>query len=370
MHLQSLFDQSISSGNSFIDKNKSELCCKLPVMGAVRTLCAILKSLIDLSFKECPQLYQKHDVELESNLDTQTESSSVDVQTLAGIYIPKKALKHKKDNQDHIGEPQSDLFELIGKLFVFSFTWAYGGCFETSIVEEEVMEGLVSQNITRGGNTVVSKFDALVHEIFQSSESLVHVKMPTTTDLIFSYYVDIPTSSFLQWKALVPSPKQISTKLSLLRKGLGNISSNFSSPFFKEFCPEHLSATTVPFISTLSTIQLTYLATLLNSNVMFVGKTSVGKTQFLKYLSDVLLSSNLRAAVLELNQNSNQKYSARAPLDQPTDESIRNEVSGFEYQLSKRTSSLKLQSAIESYCRRTGLSVLKPAMGKKVKLHR
>lgn len=338
-------------------------------MGTVKTLCAILKSLIDLSLNERPQLYQNYATKLMSVSDSQTDSSSVDVQTLAGIYIPKKALKHEKGDQDRTEESisQSKLLELIGKLFVFSFTWAYGGCFESSIVEEESMEGLVSLNVTRGGSTVVSKFDALVHDIFTSSESPISVKLPTTTDLIFSYYVDIPTSSFLQWKCLVPSSKQIATKISLLRKSLGNISSKFSSPFFKEFSPEDLTATTVPFISTLPTVQLTYLASLLNRNVIFVGKTSVGKTQFLKYLSDVLLSTDLRAAVLELNQKPlQQKYSVHSPLDQPADEIIQNEVSGFDYQLSKRTTSLKLQSVFESYCRRTGLSVLKPAMGKKV----
>ncbi len=337
-------------------------------MGAVKTLCAILKSLIDLSLLECSQLYENFVAKIESGSDSQTDSSCVDVQTLAGIYIPKKGLKREKGDQDHIeSTSQSELLELVGKLFVFSFTWAYGGCFESSIVEEEeAMEGLVSRNVTRGGSSVVSKFDALVHEIFTSSESIVRVKLPTTTDFIFLYYVDMSTSSFVQWKTLVPSAKQIATKISLLRKGLGNISSKFSSPFFKEFSSEDLTATTVPFISTVPTVQLTYLATLLSSNVMFVGKTSVGKTQFLKYLSDVLLSSDLRAAVLALNQKPRQNSFVQAQLDLSTDENTQNEVTGFEYQLSKRTASLKLQSVIESCCRRTGLSVLKPAMGKKV----
>lgn len=335
-------------------------------MGAIRTLCIILRSLIDFSLKEFPGLYQNFSTKIGSNcLKSQDSSSSVGVQTLAGIYIPKKAAKQEISDGEHI-EQQSELFQLIGKLYVFSFTWAYGGCFESALEEDDAMEGLGDIKVTRGGNTVLSQFDALVHKMFSSSDSVVHVKLPTTTDLIFSYYIDIHSSSFLQWKTLVPSPKQIATKMSLLRKGLGNISSKFSSPFFKEFSTEDLNATSVPLIPTVSTVQLTYLASLLGNNVMLVGKTSVGKTQFLKYLSDILLFPDMQSAVVYSVQRANRNASKPSNFDLSVPDNTKNEVSGFEYQLSTRTTSLELQSAIGNYCIRTGKSVLKPAMGEKV----
>lgn len=335
-------------------------------MGAIRTLCIILRSLIDFSLMEFPGLYRNFSTKIGSDcLKSQDSSSSVGVQTLAGIYIPKKTLKQGINDEEHI-EQQSELFQLIGKLYVFSFTWAYGGCFESALEEDDAMEGLGDIKVTRGGNTVLSQFDALVHKMFSSSDSPVHVKLPTTADLIFSYYVDIHSSSFLQWKTLVPSAKQITTKMSLLRKGLGNISLKFSSPFFKEFSAEDLNATSVPLIPTVSTVQLTYLASLLGNNVMLVGKTSVGKTQFLKYLADILLFPDMQSAVVSSVHQAKRNVSKPCNFDISVPANTKNEVSGFEYQLSTRTTSLELQSAIGSYCIRTGMSVLKPAMGEKV----
>ena len=372
MLLKSLFDQSIEKGNGFLKTHKSQLSCLLPAMGAVKTLCYILRALLDTALKECPQLCKSKAQAFSCPIKSEDSSSSIGVQTLAGIYIPTKAAVQDKGSATSLEghPPQSELLDLVGKLFVFSFLWAFGGCIESAEEDDEGMDGL-TQQVTRGGNTLVSKFDALVRKTFSSANSTVYIKLPASADFLFSYFVDIHTSSFVQWKTLVPLPKQVATRVSFLRKGLGNLSSTFSSPFFNdsEFSPSHLTAVSVPQIPTIHTVELAYLAALLaDCNVVFVGKSSVGKTQFLDNLIDMLPSSKKRSAVLySVHRTGTSKgYSVGNKSDQSFTTGARDDLV-FKYQLSSFTTSQKLQSVIESHCTRTGLSLLRPAMGNKVR---
>ena len=374
--MKALFDQSIEEGNLFLKAHKSELMCPLPSIGAVKTLCSLFEALLEYTIKEFPTFYQNDERVIPTN-EAKDSSSSIGVQTLTGIYIPKKASKTSQNKDKESEKPYlGKIFELIGKLYVFSFTWAYGGCFECVDDEDDVADAVSTFRISRGGTTARSKFDALVHKLFSSTDdSVVNVDLPTSTDLIFSYYVNVHNCSFVQWKTLVPTPKQIATKVSLIRKGLNRIHATFSSPFFEDsgFRAEDITASSVPLIPTVTTVQLTYLASLLSksstNNLMFVGKVGVGKTQLIQYLFQVLLSRDRCSQVLSCTSKAGTKKGfsfSREPDSFVIDHNDDQDDSGFLYHLSRQTTSVKMQSIFENHLARTSLSVLKPSMGEKV----
>lgn len=383
--MKALFDHSIEEGNLFLKAHKSELTCPLPSIGAVKTLCSLLESLLEYTIKELPTFFL-NDEKVISTHEAKDSSISIGIQTLTGIYIPEKVSRTSKskdkESEDvyHRGSASKPylgkIFELIGKLYVFSFTWAYGGCFECVDDEDGIVDSISTIRITRGGTTARSKFDALVHKLFScTNESVVNVHLPTSANLIFSYYVNIHSCSFVQWETLVPTPKQIATKVSLIRKGLHSVHTTFSSPFFEDngFRAEDLTATSVPLIPTVTIVQLTYLASLLSktsaNNLMFVGKRGVGKTQFIQYLLQVLLSRERCNQVVSCMNKAGRKKGlsfSSEPGSSISDHKGDQDDPGFLYHLSRQTTSAEMQSIFENHLARTSSSVLKPSMGEKV----
>lgn len=377
-YLKALFDQSIKDGNLFLEVHKSDLMCPLPFIGAVKTLCSLLQSLFERTVQSHIDFFQEE--KLVTKKEETEDSSSTGVQTLTGIYIPTKVSKAviKRNLADYTAKPHlSEQMEMIGKLFVFSFTWAYGGCFEHDDSDDDV-SGIntgLSGYTTCDKMSVRSKFDALVRKLFSSKGSVAYVRLPSSADLIFSYYVNVHNCSFVQWKSLLPTPKSFATKISLMQKGFTNIHDTYSSPFFDEssFRAMKVMATSVPLIPTMTTIQLTYLTCLLSkilpSNVMFVGKVGVGKTQLLHLLSKIMLSDKKSNEVIfPLSEAERKKMTSistkgmASVIDSKDDE----EHASIVYNLSRQTTSAMLQSAFENCLTRTSFSILKPCIGEKV----
>lgn len=306
-YLLQLFELSIDEGIKFLEENKFELTSPVPALSAVKTLCQIVLGLFNFISEEAGSREgNKHEAEANES------SSSISRKSVTGVYIPKRKLvKTRSQIRLEQSLPRSprkqrrytpscdSVCEVLGKLFVFAFTWSFGGCFETSGTEEEDCEQ--TSNIFRGGSTARQNFDALVHRIFSGSrDSNVQVQLPPTSDLIYSYYVDFNSGLFKPWKTLVPSNKQIITQLNLKQKGFENIYQQSPLHFLDSdsVMGKLYRANTMGMVPTVDSVRLCFLIILLlqhNSthynNVLVAGKTGVGKTQLLKHVSNILQNS-------------------------------------------------------------------------------
>lgn len=310
-HLLALFEQSADRGLQFLKKHAAELSCPVPGISAVTTLCRILAVFLEYISQECGGFTPK-DSKLEDGAEdnlVKDSTTSIHGHTLVGIYIPTK--QHKFQHKSHaVKETLSRkgtlpylhrnpecLLEFLGKLFVFAFTWSFGGCLETSGSEEEdSLEQLSENAVTRGGRTARPQFDALVHEIFSES-SCKPVKLPTSADLIFSYYVDIDSGSFTPWTKLVPSSKEIVTRASIVQKGLHSLQMLSSSSMLNMDAVNVVgklhNATEVGLVPTIDTLRLSFFLHLLQQaghHALLSGKMGVGKTQLLTHLTNMLES--------------------------------------------------------------------------------
>ena len=384
----------------FLEKYKSELTCPVPGISAVKTLCKILLGNFS---------YITDKVESDNKLTTEAERSfsSITRKSVAGIYIPpSKLLKNTSQvklrqslsrlpgggNQSMCQSNSDSVCELLGKLFVFAFTWSFGGCFERAMTEEETVEQ--STSIFRGGSTARQKFDALIHQMFSGSDdSSVQVQLPSSSDLIFSYYVDISSASFKLWKTLVPSSKQILTQLSLKHKGFENVYQSTSPHLLDSEATigKLYRANVMSMIPTVDSVRLSFLVVLLlqqqssaHHNILVAGNTGVGKTQLLRLLSNTLqhpkhcediLSSVLAIKPSVTNLNSplhgtplRTGTSTQQTLSEECD--VRCDHSVF-FHMFPQTKTSQLQLAIENQLTRKGGNVLSPASGRKVfELHR
>ena len=285
-----LFEASIDEGLRFLKQHTAGLSCPKSGMSAVQMLCCMLNSLVDHLEKE-GTLQQLCTSAAEPSSAFVADDTIKDLYrpTLAGIYIPNRqglnnpgtpARKNVTANQ----LPINPLKNLLNKLYVFAFTWSFGGDFELND-EADCSEGLGGiESIVRGGTTVAAQFDALVHKVFNSSTT--GVQLPNSSDLIYSYYVDVANCKFVQWQKLYQNSMQ------------------YKSAFSHDLClPSYLieadlkllCADEVGFVPTVDVLRLTFvMALLLNSghSVVLSGRQGVGKTKTMNRFIELVTSGH------------------------------------------------------------------------------
>ncbi len=378
-----LFDQSIDVGLEFLKENSSELSCPVPGISAVKTLCCILNGLLR-SISE----YHGGFVSVKESPNAEEESTSeLPHQTLAGIYIPTKynnpAISSRtKMAKKAVGSDQplhrqnlSTLREIIGKLFVFAFVWAFGSCFERvelevdlDVSDNDLTDELTDQKIARGGDTAMEKFDALVYDTF--SEGQVTVHLPSSTRLIYSYYPNIYTNSFDLFDRLVTPAVQ---NVSFLSYGLDSplASHRFIFELFVNSSEDTYNASKLSMIPTVDIIRLSFLISVMfearsHPNVMISGKSGVGKTQLLTFLSKCTPSVKWRRAVTQTMLGKPFHVDDGSKVDEKVDMEDQT-FSTVLYHISSQLESQKMQAMLASYLMRQGKSILLPPTGKNVR---
>lgn len=384
-YIQQLFNVSVDAGLAFLKRHSSELSCPVPGISAVKSLCCILDGLLRSIIEYHGGFVRKEEQQEAFRTPTQSleEESTDPQQTLAGIYIPRKpanpAVTSKSRMEKLVDgnlplylQRPSSLCDLLGNLFVFAFTWAFGGCFERiehevdlDITGNVISTDLPSEKIARGGDTAMEKFDALVYDLF--SDGKVIVQLPTSTRLIYTYYPNIYTNTFEPLDKLISSPLH----------SVNFMSPSIQSPLaqrhvFKLFVnpsEEAYSASTVSMIPTVDIVRISFLiSVMLESgsmpNIMVSGKSGVGRTQLLTFLSKSLSSKKWRKSVIQSILGKPLYESKEEDRDKDTGDD--QSFSTVLYHISTRLKSQQMQAMLGSFLMRQGKSILIPPTGRNV----
>ena len=380
---------SVDAGLAFLKRHSSELSCPVPGISAVKSLCCILDGLLRSIIEYHGGFVRKEEQLEATRTPTQSEGEStgqLPQQTLAGIYIPKKHASPEvvsKSKMEKLVDSNLPLYlqrpsgicDLLGSLFVFAFTWAFGGCFERidqevdlDITGNDISTDLPSEKIARGGDTAMEKFDALVYNLF--SDGKVTVQLPTSTRLIYAYYPNIYTNSFEPLDKLISSPLH----------NVNFLSPSIESPLasqrhvFKLFVnpsEETYSASTVSMIPTVDIVRISFLiSVMLESgsmpNIMVSGKSGVGKTQLLAFLSKSLSSKKWRKSVIQsiLGKPHHEGKEEDREKETADDQSFSTVL----YHISTRLKSQQMQAMLGSFLMRQGKSILIPPTGRNVRM--
>lgn len=387
-HILKLFDQSVDVGLDFLKQHSSELSCPIPGISAVKTLCCILDGLLR-------SIAEYHGGFVEAGKSDTTEkaedesTNQLQSQTLAGIYIPTKyqnpiissrtrtAQQSVRNDLPYHRRKPGSLCDIISNLFVFAFVWAFGGCFERTELEVDLdiaggdLTGeIASQKIARGGESALEKFDALVYDLF--SEGEVRVQLPTSARMIYQYYPNIYTNSFETFDMLISSPVQNMSYLSpIVDSPL--LPQRFMFKLFINPQEEAYSASKVSMIPTVDIIRLSFLISVMfesNSmpNIMVSGKSGVGKTQLLTFLSKSVVHKKWRKYVIQSVLGKLLQPGGDDGEEDPRKDPDDSTFSAMFYHVSSRLGSQRLQSMLGSHLMRQGRKILLPPTGKNVSL--
>lgn len=334
-HLLMLFNASMDEGLRFLKQHTAELCCAKSGMGAVHMLCCMLKLLMEHLQKE-GVLQQLCIVAAEASAFVSDDAAKdLYKPALAGIYIPSRqvlkiSMSSKKINVPASQLPTNPLKNLLNKLFVFAFTWSFGGNFE---LNEDGDHDNGGEAIARGGTTAAEKFDALVHRIF--NPKITGVQLPSSSDLIYSYYVDVSNCTFAQWEKLYQNS---------LKHNKSAFSHELSLPsFLIEADLNMLCADEVGFVPTVDSLRLSFfMALLLNSghSVVLSGRQGVGKTKTMNRFIE-LITSGYSSEILSKFLNIKTQL---APVAHDRDEFV-TETAKLHFSL--RTQPLHIHSLVE-----------------------
>ena len=385
-HLLNLFDNSIERALQFLIQHASQLSCKVSSLGAVSILCNILKQLLCYYSTNCGGLSPKLD---EVSMESVRNHSDIQSHNVAGIpsrHIPPFHSKKQSGPSASSGlgggkalpflrcYPER-IHEFLSKAFVFSYVWAFGGNFENMPEEEEDVADTLTLGhpITRGGLSARMQFDALVHEIF--SKPPTTVELPNSRDLVYSYYLDLTSCSFVPWKCLVPSAKEIFTHILMAQKGVtSNLQSRSLSSLVDLSAPMGLlqDATRISVVPTVDLVRLSFLTTLLASgghNVLISGKRGAGKTLLLEYLN-TLLSDKLSVDIISDVLTRRLKTSTLVSHSHLTTEDFSNHnITSVSLHMSSQLSAPMFQSNIEgSFIKKNRYTLEAPTGYKRVGL--
>ncbi|XP_035872076.1 dynein heavy chain 14, axonemal [Phyllostomus discolor] len=266
-YLDFLIQNSVRSGLEFLKKHQKLQPFPVQDITVVVTLCRILDAFFEFMSKN-GGFGQCDDVK-----DTSTEDKSYPFSKPCVKFkdTKERTVPSKGENIWYLEKYPDKLKTMIQKLFVFAFTWAFGGTLRREDEHESdvlLYSSFKPTSLTR----VTYDFDDLVHELFESN-SLIDIKLPPEKHSVFGYFVDLQQGEFIPWSELLPSVQTLIQRGTSILAGPQESGENL---YKVTECGE-----TINFIATRDTRCLCFLMSLLLKNscpVLLTGDFGVGKT--------------------------------------------------------------------------------------------
>nr|KAI8735296.1 dynein heavy chain 6; axonemal-like [Biomphalaria glabrata] len=298
--LQSLFESSIDKGLNFLHKYKEHQAIIAPDLSIIATLCHILAAYLefmtshggfgtlDEKDRDSKLTVQGTDDDMTSRNSSSTTGSKmrnklfkkhvkiIDDLEPTDLFEPTHS-KGPDKKKFYLEQHPNQLTNLLGKLFVFAYTWSIGGVLKRREFMDED-----DSSIRRSG-TVVDKldinneFDNFARELFDVEPPL-GVRLPAGNRSIYGYFVDLEGGGFVPWDVLIPSTKSLIERGAVITIGetLGVVSDKKKNEL-KE----------AEIIPTVDIVRFTFLTSLLLMNkhpVLLSGDSGVGKTAIISHL--------------------------------------------------------------------------------------
>ncbi|XP_028903273.1 dynein heavy chain 14, axonemal isoform X3 [Ornithorhynchus anatinus] len=281
--LESLFEKSVKEGLNFLKKHKKMQPFPVQEEGVVMNLCRILGAFIDFMSKN-GGFGQNDFNKAESDGNGSVMNKATSLHTLPSLVkfknqVSTPVIENKKRDEQkwYLERCPENLSQLFQKIFVFAFTWAFGGVLKREDEHED--DTLISLSY---GHEFLAKvtydFDSLVHELFEGEPPLA-IHLPRGECSIFGYFVDLQTGDFAPWSDLVPSTQF------LIQNGIvpnSNSEASKNKEMNEDECQVFLH-----HISTRDTVCFSFLISLLLRSkhpVLITGDTGVGKTAVIKQM--------------------------------------------------------------------------------------
>ncbi|XP_052105827.1 dynein axonemal heavy chain 6-like isoform X2 [Mytilus californianus] len=308
-HLMALFDYTIEKGLKFKQKHIRFQPIEAPTLSTIMTLCNILTAYFDFMLQHGgfgnPD---REEEKVESDLRTEsrgssrsssrsklrgsrkrtqkppsvpsiTKESSQTTSKTGSVYSSGYSSEPDPDSDRilYLMKNPSQFLNVLGKLFVFAYTWSIGGNFHR---QEDVDE---DDNVNRRGQDKVEKdinicneFDNFMRELFEVEPPL-GVRLPTGNRSIYGYFIDMESGNFVPWDTLVPTTRWLIERGAIITIGetMGVSSGQKKKREEQEITP------------TVDIVRFSFLSGLLLLNrraVLLTGDSGVGKSALINYM--------------------------------------------------------------------------------------
>ncbi|XP_058131265.1 dynein axonemal heavy chain 14 [Dasypus novemcinctus] len=264
--LESMIKKSVRDGLQFIKKHQKFQPFPVQDITIVTTLCRVLDAFFEFmstngGFGQCNDL----------NHTSTEETNPLE----SKISVKFKDTEKRDENTWYLEKYPDRLTTVIQKLFVFAFTWAFGGTLKR---EDEHEDDILFYFEPNSLAKVTYDFNKLVHELFENNSQVGH-NLPTGKCSIFGYFVDIQQCEFIPWSELIPPIHTLVQRGTSLRADSKGSIENLMK--ITE-CGENINHT-----ATRDTTCLSFLISLLLKNsypVLLTGESGVGKTTAIKQM--------------------------------------------------------------------------------------
>ena len=362
-HLLELFERSVDVGLRFLSTYSKHQFIPAPNLSIVATLCNIINGFIEI-------------LNNQGRL-TSTGPSNTAIESLESSEVTLAKAVTFADHSEQQSNPlelsfiqrdPSQLQNFLGMLYVFAFTWSFGGNLNSRYSsEDEDLEDAFAKT----SSPVRRQFDSLIRNLFENI-----VRLPPGSESIANYYVDMENGQFVLWSNLVPTTR------ALIAKAVSNqfaISDTFNTlddpPPLRNLIDIDRS-----LVPTVDTIRYSFLVALMALNgqpVLLTGENGVGKSALIQdtlvRLSQLGGTGTGTGTILGAVFRKGGKNLVDNIMDLATSSREGREVKGndsevawYTMQFSAYTSSTKTRKFIESKLVKRGRDVLGPRPGKKV----
>ncbi|XP_072503821.1 dynein axonemal heavy chain 14 [Notamacropus eugenii] len=280
-NLERMFKKSVEEGLLFLRKNNSMQPFSVHEIPILMNLCKILDAYF--SFMEKNGVFGKS-----------TEPTLMAGPSLTSKYGFKfrrpKAEKIKRQTQEDEEDKEESkwflqrnpekLCLMLDKIFVFAFTWAFGGILKREDEhEDDILYG--SGHGFAALRKITYDFDNLVHELFEGDPPY-GIRLPAGERSMFGYFVDLQNCDFIPWSNLIPSSDTLIHARSL-RSGSQTSLDNIIK------YGEHIEFN--HHFATRDTISFSFLMSLFIKNkypILIAGESGVGKTAVINQMLEKL----------------------------------------------------------------------------------
>ncbi|PFX28824.1 Dynein heavy chain 1, axonemal [Stylophora pistillata] len=368
IHLLQLFEHSVDTGLRFLSNYKNVQHITAPDLSIVSTLCSIITGFLEIMNSQGGLIAGEVPNTAEDGAEL-SETTSAKTVTFA-------------DNSEHEINPirkvsfiqrnPSQLLSFLGKVYVFAYTWAFGGNlrYET-VVEDEEYEDAFAKDSPR----IWELFDTMTRDLFDI-DSPIGVRLPPGNESMANYYIDMESGQFSLWSNLVPSTRALIAKAVSSQFAISDTLNTLDDP------PPMKNQLDIDrsLVPTVDTVRYAFLLSLLALNgrpVLLTGETGVGKSALIQdtlvRLSQPGGSGTSTGTILGAVFRTGGMTLVDSIMDITDAEGVKGERRSSEVVFnsmlfSAYTSSSKAQKFIESKLVKRGRDVVGPRPGKKVLL--
>ncbi|XP_042636359.1 dynein axonemal heavy chain 14 [Orycteropus afer afer] len=260
--LEFMINASVADGLQFLKKHQKFQPFPVQDITIIVTLCRILDSFFEF-MSENGGFGQSDGLKDTSTVETNLSKLKTSVKF--------KDIDNRAEDPWYLKRNPDKLTVMIEKLFVFAFTWAFGGTLKREDEhEDDILCGAKFEPDSLA--KVTYAFDHLVRKIFENN-SQAGIHLPSGEQSIFGYFVDIQQCEFVPWSELVPSVQTLVQRGTSLLADLQGSSENLLKITESG---EYINHT-----ATRDTACLSFLTSFLLKNsypVLLTGESGVGKT--------------------------------------------------------------------------------------------